>query len=121
MNVKTILLTSATALSLLLSACDNQIGKKPAPKTAPQVKAPAAKPAQPQAAKLAQPQQPKPAPQQHPQQAQKPAQKPSVMDDVNSVINYGTGATAIQAKKRMTDKLNKAQGQHNRQLDEALK
>ena len=114
MNVKTLLLTCAATLSLLLSACDNQIGKKPAPKPAPQVKAPATKkPAQPQAAKPAQPQPPKPAPQQ--------AQKPSMMDDVNSVINYGTGATAIQAKKRMTDKLNKAQGQHNRQLDEALK
>ena len=117
MNVKTILLSCAAALSLFLSACDNQIGKKPAPKPAPQVKTPATKkPAQPQAAKTAQPQPPKPAPQQ-PQQAQ----KPSMMDDVNSVINYGTGATAIQAKKRMTDKLNKAQGQHNRQLDEALK
>ena len=114
MNVKTLFLTCAAALSLFLSACDNQIGKKPAPKPAPQVKAPATKkPAQPQAAKPAQPQPPKPAPQQ--------AQKPSMMDDVNSVINYGTGATAIQAKKRMTDKLNKAQGQHNRQLDEALK
>ena len=114
MNVKTLFLTCAAALSLLLFACDNQIGKKPTPKPAPQVKAPTMKkPAQPQAAKPAQPQPPKPAPQQ--------TQKPSMMDDVNSVINYGTGATAIQAKKRMTDKLNKAQGQHNKQLDDALK
>ena len=118
MNVKTLFLTGAVAFSLLLSACDNQIGKKPAPKPAPQVKAPAAKKSAPQqAAKPAQPQAAKPAP----QQAQKPAQKPTMMDDVNSVINYGTGATAIQAKKRMTDKLNKAQGQHNRQVEDALK
>ncbi|MBQ9366381.1 MAG: hypothetical protein IJT83_01270 [Victivallales bacterium] len=118
MNVKTLFLTCVAALSLLLFACDNQIGKKPAPKPASQTKTNTVKKpaAQPQAAKPAQPQPPKPA-----QQAQKPAQKPSMMDDVNSVINYGTGATAIQAKKRMTDKLNKAQGQHNKQLDDALK
>ncbi|MBR4222665.1 MAG: hypothetical protein IKR81_16010 [Victivallales bacterium] len=119
MNVKTLFLTCAAALSLLLFSCDNQIGKKPAPKPASQTKTNTVKKpaAQPQAAKPAQPQPPKPAQ----QQVQKPAQKPSMMDDVNSVINYGTGATAIQAKKRMTDKLNKAQGQHNKQLDDALK
>ena len=118
MNVKSLLFTCAVALSLLLSACDNQIGKKPAPKPAPQTKTNAVKkPAQPQAAKPAQPQPPKPAP----QQAQKPAQKPSMMDDVNSVINYGTGATAINAKRKMTDKLNKVQGQHNKQLNDSLK
>ncbi len=114
MNVNSLLLTCAVALSLLLSACDNQIGKKPAPKPAPQAKTNTVKkPAQPQAARPTQPQPPKPAPQQ--------TQKPSMMDDVNSVINYGTGATAIQAKKKMTDKLNKAQGQHNKQLNDALK
>ena len=114
MNVKTLFLTCAAALSLLLFSCDNQIGKKPAPKPAPQTKTNTVKKpaAQPQAAKPAQPQPPKPAQQ---------AQKPSMMDDVYSVSNYGTCATAIQAKKRMTDKLNKAQGQHNKQLDDALK
>ncbi len=118
MNVKSLFLTCAAALALLLFSCANHIRKKPAPTPPPQSKTNTAKkPAKPQATKPAQPQPPKPAP----QQAQKPAQKPSMMDDVNSVINYGTGATAIQAKKRMTDKLNKAQGQHNKQLDDALK
>ncbi len=108
MNVKTIAATCAIAVSLLLFSCDNQIGKKPTAKPAPQVKTNTTqKPAQ----------QPKPAP----QQAQKPAQKPSMMDDVNSVINYGTGATAIQAKKKMTEKLNNAQRQHDRQMHDALK
>ena len=106
MNVKTLLLTSAAALSLLLSACDNQIGKKPAPKPAPQVKTSTTK-------NSAQPQPHKPASQQ--------GQKPSMMDDVNSVINYGTGATAVNAKRRMTEKLNNAQDQHNKQLNDALK
>ena len=116
MNAKTVLFSCAIALSLLFFSCDNQIGKKPAPKPVPQVKNNATpKPQQPQTAKPAQ--QPKPAP----QQAQKPASKPSMMDDVNSVINYGTGATAINAKRKMTEKLNKAQHQHDKQLNDALK
>ena len=110
MNVKTIAATCAIAFSLLLFSCDNQIGKKPTPKPTPQVKTNTTqKPAQPQANKPAQ----KPAPQQ--------AQKPSMMDDVNSVINYGTGATAIQAKKKMQNKLQNIQGQHNKQLNDSLK
>lgn len=100
MNVKTIAATCAIACSLLLFSCDNQIGKKTTSKPTPQAKD-TQKPAQ--------------------TQANKPAQKPSMMDDVNSVINYGTGATAIQAKKKMQNKLQNAQDQHNKQMDDALK
>lgn len=100
---------------LILASCDNQIGKKTAPKPAPKPQTTAQKPA---------PQKPapqKPAPQKPAPQKPAPQQKSSIADDVNSVINYGTGATAIQAKKKMMGKLQNAQGQHDKQMQDAMK
>ena len=56
-----------------------------------------------------------------------PAQPPQkskagqIVDDVNSVINYGTGATAIKVKKNATQKLRDIQKTHNADLERELK
>lgn len=39
---------------------------------------------------------------------------------VDSVINYGTGATHMRIKKKTENKLKMIQEEHNRQLEEAL-
>ena len=45
----------------------------------------------------------------------------TVTEEVNSVINYGIGATQLKAKQRATTKINEAAQKNNRDLDEALK
>lgn len=39
---------------------------------------------------------------------------------VDSVINYGTGATHVRIKKKVENKLKTIQEEHNRQVEEAL-
>ena len=106
------LLAISCTSALLLASCDNQIGKKNAPKPAAKPQATAAK----KPAQQPKPAQPKPA-------QQKPAQqqKSTIAEDVNSVINYGTGATAIHAKTKMMGKIQNAQEQHDRQMKDAMK
>ena len=111
------LLALSCTSALLLASCDNQIGKKNAPKPAAKPQATAAKkPAQQPKPVQPKPAQPKPA-------QQKPAQqqKSTIAEDVNSVINYGTGATAIHAKTKMMGKIQNAQEQHDRQMKDAMK
>lgn len=45
----------------------------------------------------------------------------TVTEEVNSVINYGIGATQLKAKQRATTKINEAAQKNNRDLEEALK
>ena len=59
-------------------------------------------------------QQPKPQPQPQPQ-------KRSVADDVNSVVNYGIGATQLKAKQNMQNKIQNIQQRKNKEMEDALK
>ena len=59
------------------------------------------------------------APADAPQKAAKPTS--TVKEEVNSVINYGIGATQLKAKQRATTKINEANQKHNRDIEEALK
>ena len=45
----------------------------------------------------------------------------TVTEEINSVINYGIGATQLKAKQRATTKINEAAQKNNRDLEEALK
>ncbi len=83
--------------------------KKASPSTPSQTVAPAHAPAPPQAA----------APDAAPQKAAKPTS--TVTEEVNSVINYGIGATQLKAKQRATTKINEANQKHNQDIEEALK
>ena len=51
--------------------------------------------------------QPQPPPQ------EKPSKAGQIAEEVNSVINYGTGATAIKAKKNISQKLQGIQQKQN--------
>lgn len=62
------------------------------------------------------PQNPQPQPQSKPQQAS----RPSMADDVSGVINYGIGATQLNAKRKMESKLKNIQGNHNERTNRAL-
>ncbi|MBR0457722.1 MAG: hypothetical protein IJJ26_00660 [Victivallales bacterium] len=57
-----------------------------------------------------------------PQERQRPAEAAtSVASEVNSVINYGMGATQIKAKKNAVQKIRSIENKHNQDLDNALK
>ena len=60
--------------------------------------------------------QPKPQPQPQPQQ-----QRRTVADDVNSVVNYGIGATQLKAKQNMQNKIQNIQQRKNKEMEDALK
>ena len=88
-----ILLIIAAIFVYLKFGSDSQ--KKATPSTAPQTAAPA------------------------PQTQPRPTS--TVTEEVNSVINYGIGATQLKAKQRATTKINDASKKNNRDLEEALK
>ncbi|MBN2450164.1 MAG: hypothetical protein JXR77_07225 [Lentisphaeria bacterium] len=50
-----------------------------------------------------------------------PAQSTGIAADVGAVINYGIGATQLEAKKRMQSRLDTTNKDHHRQLDQELK
>ena len=58
--------------------------------------------------------QPQPPPQ------EKSSKTGQIAEEVNSVINYGTGATAIKAKKNITQKLQGIQQKQNADLEREL-
>ena len=45
----------------------------------------------------------------------------TIAEEVNSVVNYGTGASQLKAKKNATQKIRNIQNQHNKNLEKALK
>jgi hypothetical protein len=49
-----------------------------------------------------------------------PKSDTSLKEDVNSAINYGIGATQLKAKKHMSNKLDKINSGHTKELDEKL-
>ena len=58
------------------------------------------------------------------QQQSQPQQQPqrrTVADDVNSVVNYGIGATQLKAKQNMQNKIQNIQQQKNKEMEDALK
>ena len=59
-------------------------------------------------------QKPQPQPQQQPQRR-------TVADDVNSVVNYGIGATQLKAKQNMQNKIQNIQQRKNKEMEDALK
>lgn len=63
-------------------------------------------------------QQPKAVRQQQPQQ-KSPAR--SVGDDVNSVVNYGIGATQMKVKQNAQNRIQKINQQKNQELEDAPK
>ena len=102
-----ILLILAAIFAYLKFGPDSQ--KKASPAAAPQTTAPT--PSAPAAAA---------------QTAAPAAQTPprptsTVTEEINSVINYGIGATQLKAKQRATTKINEAAQKNNRDLEEALK
>ena len=115
-------LAGVLALAMLLTGCD--LSLQPTEK-ASQKSGSAPKP-KPQTQKTVQkPQQPKPShtqAQPRPQQqAQQQPQRRSVADDVNSVVNYGIGATQLKAKQNMQNKIQQINQQKNKELERALK
>lgn len=70
------------------------------------------------------PQQSKPQVQQKPQmqaQQQQQPQRRTIADDVNSVVNYGIGATQLKAKQNMQNKIQNIQQRKNKEMEDALK
>ena len=65
--------------------------------------------------------QPKPQQQAQHSQPQAQPQRRSVADDVNSVVNYGIGATQLKAKQNMQNKIQQINQQKNKELENALK
>ena len=113
-------LAGVLALAVLLMGCD--LSLQPS-ENANQKSGSAPKP-KPQTQKTVQkPQQPKPQTQaQHSQpQAQQQPQRRSVADDVNSVVNYGIGATQLKAKQNMQNKIQNIQQRKNKEMEDALK
>ncbi len=102
-----ILLIIAAIFVYLKFGSDSQ--KKATPSTAPQTAAPQ------RTAPSTAPQTAAPAPQTQPRPTS------TVTEEVNSVINYGIGATQLKAKQRATTKINEASQKNNRDLEEALK
>ena len=49
-----------------------------------------------------------------------PKSHTSLKEDVNSVVNYGIGATQLKAKKHMSNKIDKINKGHNKELNEKL-
>ena len=65
---------------------------------------------------------PKPEPPKAQPERQRPAEAAtSVASEVNSVINYGMGATQLKAKKNAVQKIRSIENKHNQDLDKALK
>lgn len=58
--------------------------------------------------------------QQQPQPQQK-APSRSIGDDVNSVVNYGIGATQMKVKQNAQNRVQKINQQKNHELEDALK
>ena len=101
-----------TGCDLSLQPSENaQTKKGPAPK--------------PQPTKTVQKSQPaKPVVQQKPQTQPQPQQQPqrrTITDDVNSVVNYGIGATQLKAKQNMQNKIQNIQQRKNKEMEDALK
>ncbi len=97
-----------TGCDLSLQPTDNAQSKKgsaPKPQQTKTVQKP--QPAKPQVQQKPQPQ---------PQQ-----QRRTVADDVNSVVNYGIGATQLKAKQNMQNKIQNIQQQKNKEMENALK
>jgi len=70
------------------------------------------------------PQPAKPVVQQKPQPQSQPQQQPqrrTITDDVNSVVNYGIGATQLKAKQNMQNKIQNIQQRKNKEMEDALK
>ena len=59
--------------------------------------------------------------QQKPQPQPQQPQKRTVADDVNSVVNYGIGATQLKAKQNMQNKIQNIQQRKNKEMEDALK
>lgn len=91
-------------------------GKKANRQSAPQQTTVTA-PAQ---ASVQEPQPPVPAAQAQPAQAQ-PSTGSTVASEISGVINYGIGATQMQAKKNMTSKIKSINEKQNKDLDDALR
>jgi hypothetical protein len=82
-------------------------------------------PVQPEAAKTAasQPTQPATAATTAAKDTKTPMQRPStqILNDAAAVVDYGTGATPLNVKKKQTDKIQSIQNQHNQDMQKALK
>lgn len=64
----------------------------------------------------------KPEPQPQVQQTQtQPSTGSTVSSEISGVINYGIGATQVQAKKSMTEKIKNISEKQNRDLDNELR
>jgi outer membrane protein OmpA-like peptidoglycan-associated protein len=108
------IIVGGTGCDLSLQPAENAQSKKG---TAPK----------PQQTKTVQKPQPaKPVVQQKPQTQQQPQQQPqqqrrTITDDVNSVVNYGIGATQLKAKQNMQNKIQNIQQRKNKEMEDALK
>ena len=99
-----------TGCDLSLQPSENAQSKKgPAPKPQPTKTVQKSQPAKPVVQ-----QKPQPQPQQQPQRR-------TVADDVNSVVNYGIGATQLKAKQNMQNKIQNIQQRKNKEMEDALK
>ena len=103
------------AIALCVTGCD--LSLEPTDK-AQSKKGPAPKPQQTKTVQKVQPA--KPVVQSKPQVQQQP-QKRTVADDVNSVVNYGIGATQLKAKQNMQNKIQNIQQRKNKEMEDALK
>jgi len=108
------------AIAVCVTGCDlslqptdkasQKTGSKPKPQ--PQKTVQKAQPPKPQVQAKPQVQQPQP-----PQQQQ----RRTVADDVNSVVNYGIGATQLKAKQNMQNKIQNIQQRKNKEMEDALR
>ena len=100
-----------TGCDLSLQTSENAQSKKgSSPKTQQTKTVQKPQPAKPQVVQ----QKPQPQPQQQPQRR-------TVADDVNSVVNYGIGATQLKAKQNMQNKIQNIQQRKNKEMEDALK
>ena len=102
-----------TGCDLSLQPSENAQSKKgPVPKPQPTKTVQKPQPAKPVVQQKLQ--QPQPQPQQQPQRR-------TITDDVNSVVNYGIGATQLKAKQNMQNKIQNIQQRKNKEMEDALK
>ncbi|MBO7092765.1 MAG: hypothetical protein J6W23_13350 [Victivallales bacterium] len=107
------------AIALCVTGCD--LSLQPTDK-AQSKKGPAPKTQQTKTVQKVQPTKPmvQSKPQVQPQPQQQP-QRRTITDDVNSVVNYGIGATQLKAKQNMQNKIQNIQQRKNKEMEDALK
>ena len=106
------------AIALCVTGCD--LSLQPTDK-AQSKKGSAPKPQQTKTVQKVQPAKPQVVQQRPQPQPQQQPQRRTVADDVNSVVNYGIGATQLKAKQNMQNKIQNIQQRKNKEMEDALK